>query len=260
LPKITRNATREERRAYWRAWYAANEDRQRSRNREYYFANRERIGMRQAEYRAQHREHDRAKSLAYAANHREEARARAKAWYAAHNDAAFRERERERARKAYATDERRREYVREWRRQNRALHNEYVRISEANRRAARNDGAGVTRAQWRELVAQHDHRCAYCQRLRPLTIDHRIPLKRGGRHEIENILPACQPCNSSKGTLTEDEFRERLKRDRELGIKEAAGSYSSHLRNAFRSWGRPRNSSTSFKAGFVPPWPRTMSR
>lgn len=30
-------------------------------------------------------------------------------------------------------------------------------------------------------------------------MDHVIPLARGGRHGIGNVLPACQPCNSSKG-------------------------------------------------------------
>ena len=31
------------------------------------------------------------------------------------------------------------------------------------------------------------------------TLDHVTPLSKGGAHVIENLVPACRPCNSSKG-------------------------------------------------------------
>lgn len=31
------------------------------------------------------------------------------------------------------------------------------------------------------------------------TADHVIPLARGGSHDITNLVPACLPCNSSRG-------------------------------------------------------------
>jgi len=40
--------------------------------------------------------------------------------------------------------------------------------------------------------------------------DHRIPLSRGGSNFIDNIVPACRPCNLRKHTLTEAQFRARL--------------------------------------------------
>jgi 5-methylcytosine-specific restriction endonuclease McrA len=50
--------------------------------------------------------------------------------------------------------------------------------------------------------------CAYCFRSdRRLTVDHLTPLSRGGSHTIDNLVPACRPCNSSKGTRTLSEFR-----------------------------------------------------
>jgi hypothetical protein len=52
-------------------------------------------------------------------------------------------------------------------------------------------------------------------------MDHRIPLSRGGRHEIDNVIPACKPCNSRKHIRTEDEFRAFLRQERERGIGEA---------------------------------------
>jgi 5-methylcytosine-specific restriction endonuclease McrA len=57
---------------------------------------------------------------------------------------------------------------------------------------------GVSERDWRRLVARHAGRCAYCGEVKPLTKDHIIPVSRGGRHAIGNILPACQSCNSSK--------------------------------------------------------------
>jgi len=30
-------------------------------------------------------------------------------------------------------------------------------------------------------------------------MDHVVPLIRGGRHSVGNIIPACRSCNSSKG-------------------------------------------------------------
>jgi 5-methylcytosine-specific restriction endonuclease McrA len=51
--------------------------------------------------------------------------------------------------------------------------------------------------------------CRYCQtytdpKLR--TADHMLPLSRGGWHTASNLIMACNPCNSSKGNKTFDEF------------------------------------------------------
>ena len=31
-----------------------------------------------------------------------------------------------------------------------------------------------------------------------LTVDHVVPLSKEGKHDIENIVPACKSCNSKK--------------------------------------------------------------
>ena len=85
------------------------------------------------------------------------------------------------------------------------------------RRRARLLGAGpsFTAAEWTRLVEAHGGRCAYCGKVRPLHADHRVPLERGGKNEIANILPACAPCNLRKHLMTEDEFRARLAAERD---------------------------------------------
>jgi 5-methylcytosine-specific restriction endonuclease McrA len=65
-------------------------------------------------------------------------------------------------------------------------------------------GAG----EWERLKRRHDYACAYCgTKGVELHQDHVIPLSRGGRHAIANILPACQRCNSSKATSLLAEWR-----------------------------------------------------
>lgn len=56
----------------------------------------------------------------------------------------------------------------------------------------------LTAEQWRDIKAAHKHRCAYCGKRRPLTMDHVIPLSKGGPHTASNIVPACRSCNCSK--------------------------------------------------------------
>ncbi len=48
--------------------------------------------------------------------------------------------------------------------------------------------------------------CVYCGG-GATTVDHDVPLSRGGSEDPENLVPACRPCNSAKGRLTGVEFR-----------------------------------------------------
>jgi len=38
------------------------------------------------------------------------------------------------------------------------------------------------------------------------TVDHMLPVSRGGTDHMNNLVPACIPCNSSKGDLRPREF------------------------------------------------------
>lgn len=57
-----------------------------------------------------------------------------------------------------------------------------------------------TTAQWLEIQAAYDHRCAYCGKRAKghLTQEHITPLSKGGSHTASNIVPACRSCNSRK--------------------------------------------------------------
>lgn len=69
--------------------------------------------------------------------------------------------------------------------------------------------AAVTATAIMGLVERQGFRCALSGReLTPQTasLDHIVPLARGGEHNIHNIWVVDQQINGAKGTLTLDEF------------------------------------------------------
>jgi len=72
-------------------------------------------------------------------------------------------------------------------------------------RRARESGADgkITAKEWRELKKKYNYACLCCSRREPeikLTLDHVVPLVKGGKNIISNGQPLCQSCNSKKGT------------------------------------------------------------
>lgn len=47
--------------------------------------------------------------------------------------------------------------------------------------------------------------CQYCGAKEHLTLDHVVPKSRGGKSSWDNLVTACQRCNSQKGDLTPEE-------------------------------------------------------
>lgn len=79
-------------------------------------------------------------------------------------------------------------------------HPEQTRARCALRRARLKGSAvnDLTTQQWEAIKATYKQRCAYCGKRRPLTLDHVIPLAKGGNHTASNVVPACRPCNGRK--------------------------------------------------------------
>ena len=60
----------------------------------------------------------------------------------------------------------------------------------------------------RTLFRRDDHFCLYCGKQFPyrlLTRDHVIPTSQGGRNHWQNLVAACQRCNSFKGGRTPEQ-------------------------------------------------------
>jgi 5-methylcytosine-specific restriction endonuclease McrA len=74
------------------------------------------------------------------------------------------------------------------------------RARAARRRKRRIDAVvhDLTDAQWTALQEAWQG-CAYCGAVdRPLQRDCVLPISRGGRYTVGNVVPACASCNASK--------------------------------------------------------------
>ncbi|PAX59782.1 HNH endonuclease [Brunnivagina elsteri] len=50
----------------------------------------------------------------------------------------------------------------------------------------------------REVLKRDNHTCQYCGSTKHLTLDHVIPRSKGGQHTWDNVVAACERCNSTK--------------------------------------------------------------
>jgi 5-methylcytosine-specific restriction endonuclease McrA len=87
-------------------------------------------------------------------------------------------------------------------------------VTEAELRRERAKARALRASPWwkRRLAAG---RCHYCGRQvgrRALSMDHVVPLIRGGRSSRGNVVPACKECNNKKKSLLPVEWEEYLRR------------------------------------------------
>jgi len=87
-------------------------------------------------------------------------------------------------------------------------------VSDEQLRRERDKARELRRSQWwRNRIARGE--CHYCgARVPPaaLTLDHIVPLVRGGHSTRGNCVPACKECNNRKKDLLPVEWEEYLAR------------------------------------------------
>lgn len=187
--------------------YAEYLERQRLRSKAFWRLNRDRLLADQRSYVRRNRGLVYARNRAYAQKNRAKISAQQHAAYV-RNLEANRARNRERQRASYAKNPKAHlDYMKKWRAANPERARAYVRLSGHRRRAAAG-GEHIRVEDWENLLRKHKGCCAYCgEKAALVEADHRIPLSRGGRNVIGNILPSCRRCNRRKRTKTENEFR-----------------------------------------------------
>jgi 5-methylcytosine-specific restriction endonuclease McrA len=102
-------------------------------------------------------------------------------------------------------------WMRVWRESNRekekARHKKYKEnhseIVQANRRSyeARKKSAlgSITAKEWLDICNKFGNKCLRCGRNDvKMTMDHIVPLSKGGTHTADNVQPLCLSCNSRK--------------------------------------------------------------
>lgn len=55
---------------------------------------------------------------------------------------------------------------------------------------------------WRQVLRRDNHTCQYCGSNKHLTLDHVMPLLKGGQHSWNNIVTACEKCNQRQSSRT----------------------------------------------------------
>lgn len=87
-------------------------------------------------------------------------------------------------------------------------------VDEATIRRERAKARELRRTRWwKNKIAQR--RCYYCDHETPmdeLTMDHIVPLARGGRSAKNNLVASCKECNNLKKTLLPMEWQEYMDR------------------------------------------------
>jgi len=140
---------------------------------------------------------------------REANRARANAQQLAYNRTNAEKRKRWTAINRERSSDKRREYIRRYRRK----HPDKHANSEGKRRAAKRTTSSALCPQvaaiYRRAASEEVIACEYCGK--PTVrggrhVDHRTPLSRGGGHTIDNLSICCCQCNLKKAIKTADEF------------------------------------------------------
>lgn len=80
----------------------------------------------------------------------------------------------------------------------------YFRLMDSRSDPEKNARAKLLRSFRAAVWAKTDGDCWYCcKAINPFvdfTMDHVIPVSRGGRDELDNLVPCCKKCNNTKGS------------------------------------------------------------
>ena len=114
------------------------------------------------------------------------------------------------------------ERVRKWKKSHPERVKEWARIYSHNRRSLVGNLTlqTIQEVYDKNIIANGGVlKCIYCNReltKKEATLEHKYPVSRGGTNEKENLAIACLHCNDSKGSKTEEDFRNYLIKKKNL--------------------------------------------
>lgn len=180
-------------------------DAQRIRQARYVEKNQELVKERQKQYTAANKEKKKEYDKRYNEENKERIAKRRKEYYdknfekiQEYNKERNKDPEFKKARRAYRESRKQRDkfLYAQWRKEN------SERVSTIKQRRynkQKNVECTLTHNQWLEILECFNNSCCYCGENSTMTRDHFVPVSEGGGFTLENILPACRSCNSSKG-------------------------------------------------------------
>jgi 5-methylcytosine-specific restriction endonuclease McrA len=79
-------------------------------------------------------------------------------------------------------------------------HPEKRRAGNQNRRGAMSNAGYFDPDDWVKVLNRYGSRCLRCKVYDNLSLDHIVPLSKGGKNVFSNYQVLCRSCNSWKGT------------------------------------------------------------
>lgn len=155
----------------------------RQKSKDWYYGNIEKAKLTRSEYRAEHKEETRLASTKWAKNNPDR-KAELAAKHYANNLSLYKKR------------------AREWGKAN----PEVIRNA-SHRRRARKVDTQVNPFTKEQLASIYSDSCFACGATEKITLEHFIPLARGGAHTFENATSLCLSCNASKGSMLYEEWK-----------------------------------------------------
>ena len=166
-------------------WYSDNLGRGKETRKQYYKKNSKKITEKSKLWAKKHPEKSKENKKRHYKKNAEKIKERSKQWYEDHP-----EKVKKRSKK--------------WAKENPEKRRNISVISRHKRKALiKENGGNFTIGEWELLKKQYGNICPMCGKKEPeikLTVDHVIPINKGGINFIENIQPLCGNCNSIKGT------------------------------------------------------------
>jgi hypothetical protein len=161
---------------------------------QYYENHKEEHGIRCKEWRSVHKDELVEYQRIYRENNKEQKKENDRRWQQQNKEKADRNRKNWIARNPEKNRQCKRDYD--------TRNPEVTREKTRNRRArTKFNGGKVTTEEWLELVEFYGNKCLCCGKKGvKLTMDHVIPLVKGGKHAIENCQPLCKSCNCKKSS------------------------------------------------------------
>ena len=184
---------------YYKQYYQDNKDKRTEYNKQYREANKDKIAKQRKQYYQDNREKMIEKHKQWNRNNKDKRAEYDKQYYQDNKDKIAERSKQYRE----ANRERCRENSKKW---YQSPSGQASHFNSYNKRKMReqNQGNGITKDQWLEMMSFFDFRCAYSDEYiggkqnYQRTIDHIVPLNSGGEHEIWNLVPMTRSLNSSK--------------------------------------------------------------
>lgn len=139
---------------------------------QYYIDNKENISELKKQYYKDNKEHLKNYSKQYAETNKEQIK------------------------KYYKDNEHR---ISEYKKQYKLKNKEYFRIKNQEYKSKKRElSHTLTIQQWENCLEYFEHKCVYCGSETKLSQDHFVALSKNGGYDVDNIIPSCKICNSSK--------------------------------------------------------------